>query len=49
MTIFSSIALTMQTVLNDKANELAQQTGFIKRQRKITGANFVKTLLFGWI
>lgn len=28
---------------------MAQTTQFITRQRKITGANFIKTLIFGWL
>jgi hypothetical protein len=47
MDIFSSIARTLQRILNEKANELAKTHGFIKRQRKVSGSNFVKTLLFG--
>lgn len=35
--------------LFEKADELALTTRFIKRQRKITGSNFVKTLLFSWM
>ena len=38
----------MQYVLTTKSNELAKE-GFIKRQRKITGSNFVCTLVFGWM
>jgi len=48
MSIFSSIAQAMQSVFNQEADELAIKTGFIKRQRKITGSNFIKTLLFAW-
>ena len=49
MTIVSTIAQAMQSVFNEEANELAKKTGFIKRQRKITGSNFIKTLLFSWL
>jgi len=35
--------------LFDKADELALTTKFIKRRRKITGSNFIKTLLFAWM
>ena len=48
MNIFNTIAQSMQSVFNEEANELAKETGFIKRQRKITGSNFIKTLLFAW-
>lgn len=49
MSIFTSIAQAMQSIFNEEANELAKKTGFIKRQRKITGSNFIKTLLFAWL
>jgi hypothetical protein len=35
--------------LFEKADELALTTGFIQRQRKITGSNFIKTLFFAWM
>jgi hypothetical protein len=49
MNIFLTIAQAIQSVFNKEADELAKETGFIKRQRKITGSNFIKTLLFGWM
>jgi hypothetical protein len=49
MDLCSKIATALQFVLNVKADELAINTGFIKRQRKATGSNFAKTLLFGWL
>lgn len=49
MSIFSTVAQAMQSVFNKEANELAKETGFIQRVRKITGSNFIKTLLFGWM
>jgi len=49
MDVFSKVAHALQKVLNDKSCQLATQCGFIKRVRKITGANFIKTLVFGWM
>lgn len=49
MNIFSTIAHAMQSVFNKEADELAKETGFIERQRKITGSNFIKTLVFAWL
>jgi hypothetical protein len=46
MTTIPELAPIMQILLSQKANELARATGFIKRQRKITGAQFVQTLVF---
>jgi len=44
--IIVTVAKALQRVVNEKADELAKQTGFIHRVRKITGSNFVKTLVF---
>jgi hypothetical protein len=47
--LYSKVATLLQTILNDKATELAKSCGFIVRQRKLTGAGFIKTLFFGWL
>jgi len=49
MDILSKIADAMQVVLSDTANAIARKTGFIKRQRKLNGSDFVQTLVFGWL
>lgn len=49
MTIVTDIAKAMQTILTERADELAKMTGFIKRQRKMTGSGFVQALVFGWL
>jgi hypothetical protein len=46
MTTIPELAPIMQILLSQKADELARETGFIKRQRKISGARFVQTLVF---
>lgn len=38
----------MQTVLVEKANELAVETGFMERERVLTGSSFVSGLVSGW-
>jgi len=43
------LADALQTVLTDDANEAARETGFVRRQRQLTGAVFVQTLVFGWL
>lgn len=45
----NQVSETMQTVLNETADNLARTTGFIKRRVKVTGANFTQTLVFGWM
>jgi hypothetical protein len=42
MEILSQVATTMQMVLTETANQLAQETSLIKRQRKLSGASFAK-------
>ena len=43
------VAATMQTVLTTVANAAAHTTGFIQRQRQLTGASFVQALVFGFL
>jgi hypothetical protein len=49
MEILKDVAKAMQSVLGEEADYLAKKTGFIKRERKITGSSFIKTLLFAWM
>lgn len=49
MLTIAEVAETLQTVLGPEANRLAQATGWLKRQRKLTGATFVQTLVFGYL
>jgi hypothetical protein len=46
MTTFTDLAQTMQDLLTSTADDLARQTGFIKRQRKITGSRFAQAIVF---
>jgi hypothetical protein len=46
MTTLTELARTMQDLLTTKADELARRCGFVKRKRKITGANFAQTVVF---
>jgi len=45
----AKIAEAMQKVLGQVADEAGKATGFIKRQVKVTGSNFAKTLVLGWL
>lgn len=49
MAIVSQVASGMQTVLTTVSDRVAKTTGFIKRQRKLTGSSFVQMLVFGWL
>lgn len=43
------LSTTLHRVVTTTANQLAQETGFVQRASKLTGAAFVQTLLFGWL
>ena len=43
------LAQALQTLLTVDANDAARETGFVKRQRKFSGATFVQTLVFTWL
>jgi hypothetical protein len=50
MTItLDNLADTLQTLFTTEADQAAKDSGMIQRQRKITGAGFVQTLVFGWL
>ena len=49
MAIVSQVVSGMQTVLTTVSDRVAKTTGFIKRQRKLTGSSFVQMLVFGWL
>ena len=46
MTNLTQLAETMQDLLTTEADLLARQTGFVLRQRKVSGANFAQTVVF---
>jgi len=45
----TQFAETLRQILEEEANELAKATGFIQRERNLTGADFAQTLIFGWL
>jgi hypothetical protein len=45
----AQLAGVLQTVFTTDAEEAARDTGFIQRQRQLTGPVFVQTLTFGWL
>lgn len=49
MEIISQVAEAMQEVFTEKSDILGRETGFIVRERKISGSGFAKTLVFGWL
>src|SRR5258707_866946 len=45
----SQIQEALEQVLEKDANRLAREVGFVKRERNLSGADFVQTLVFGWL
>jgi hypothetical protein len=49
MTSITHVTETLRQMLEEEANQLAKETGFIQRERNLTGADFAQTLIFGWL
>ena len=49
MSSVAQVQMVMRQVLEEDANRLARETGFLQRQRVLTGALFVQVLVFGWM
>lgn len=47
MTTIAEYSQIVQELLGKKANELAKTSGFIQRQRQVTGAGFAQALILG--
>lgn len=47
-TSLQELAEILQQLLIIDANHLGRTSGFIQRQRKLTGSSFVQALVFGW-
>ncbi len=45
----TQVTETLRQVLEEEANTLAKETGFIQRERAFSGADFAQTLIFGWL
>ena len=39
---------TLERILEEEAEDLARETGFLQREREISGADCVQALIFGW-
>ena len=46
MNTLSQVPEKMQQILTTTADEAALKTGFVKRDRKLTGSQFVQTVVF---
>src|SRR5438876_10099973 len=43
----ATLAPILQTLMTTRADELAKQTRFVQRQKRLTGADFLQALTFG--
>src|SRR5437660_12576471 len=42
-------AETIQRIIDEEAEQLAREVGFIQRLRVLSGADFVQSLILGWL
>src|SRR5438552_2716028 len=46
LTSLTQLSRAMQGLLTQEADDIAARTGFVRRRRKVTGANFAQALVF---
>src|ERR1700730_1747461 len=49
MNSVTQFAETVQRILGEEVEQLAREVGFVERERVIRGADFVQTLILGWL
>src|SRR5260370_14774557 len=49
MSSVTHFAETVQRILSEEADQLAREVGFVQRERVISGADLMQSLLFGWL
>lgn len=49
MTSIAGLARALQTLFTTTADDLARESGFVQRHRKLTGSVFAQALVFGWL
>jgi hypothetical protein len=47
-TTILQLSQILQQLLIEDANRIGRESGFIQRQRKLSGASFAQSLIFGW-
>ena len=47
-TTIPQLSQILQQLLIEDANQIGRESGFIQRQRKLSGASFAQSLIFGW-
>ena len=48
LTTIPQLSQILQELLIEDANRIGRESGFIQRQRKLSGASFAQSLIFGW-
>ena len=49
MSTVAQVSKAMQHVLMEVADEAGRMSGFIQRERKLSGSSFVRAMVFGWM
>lgn len=49
MTSIKQVSQSMRRILSEQAEQAGRTTGFVQRKSKMGGAEFVQTLVFGWM
>jgi len=49
MSSVTQVEQYLKAIMEERACELARETGCIQRERKFSGADLVQTLVFGWL
>ena len=49
MSNLAQIESALKEILEEQAPQLARETGFIERERNLSGADFAQTLICGWL
>jgi hypothetical protein len=49
MTTIAQVAEKIQRLMTEEADRLGRETGFIQRQRQVSGGQFAQTVVFGWM
>src|SRR5437660_8952640 len=49
MNTITHVAATLQRIIGEEVEQLARQVGTVSRKGVISGADFVQTLILGWL
>lgn len=48
LTTIQQLSEILQALLGEDANRIGRESGFIQRERKLSGASFAQSMIFGW-